>query len=393
MSDIDPIIIVEGARTPVASFGGGFAEVPAHELGAVAVREAVSRAGLEATDVQEFVMGCVGQVGGDAFISRRVALAAGADPASTALTVNRLCGSGLQAIATAASELREGDSSIVVAGGVENMTRQPFMDFQARNGYRLGHHELVDGTLSLVTDPWGQYPMGRTAENVAERFRISREDQDIFAFQSQQKAAAAQAQGLVDAEIAPVTVAQRRGDVIVDRDEHPRDTSVEKLAGLRPAFSKTGSVTAGNSSGINDGAAALVLTRESVADLRGLPKLAEFVAFAKTGLEPEIMGYAPTLAIAKVLDKAGLSISDIGWVELNEAFASQSLAVIRDAGLDPETVNPLGGAIAWGHPVGATGAILTLRTVYNLRRTGREYGLITMCIGGGQGVAAIVRAR
>lgn len=393
MPDNDPIIIVEGARTPVGSFGGVLKDVPAHVLGATAVREAVTRAGLEPTDVQEFVMGCVGQVGGDAFVSRRVALEAGADPSSTALTVNRLCGSGLQAVATAASELREGDSSIVVAGGTESMTRQPFLDFQARNGYRLGHHELVDGTLSLVTDPWGEYPMGRTAENVAERFRVSREEQDAFALRSQQNAAAAQQSGLVDAEIAPVTVQTRRHETIVDRDEHPRETSLEVLSKLRPAFSKTGSVTAGNSSGINDAAAAFVLARESVADLRGLPKLAEFVAFSKVGLEPEIMGYAPTIAIGKVLDKAGLSLSDIGWIELNEAFASQAVAVIRDAGLDPEIVNPLGGAIAWGHPVGATGAILALRTVYNLRRTGREYGLITMCIGGGQGVAAIVRAR
>lgn len=393
MSSHDPIVIVEGARTPVASFGGGFKDVPAHVLGATAVKEALNRAGLNPEDPEEFVIGCVGQTGPDAFLARRVALEAGADPSSTALTVNRLCGSGLQAIATAATELREGDSSIVVAGGAENMTRQPFMDFQARNGYRLGHHELVDGTLSLVTDPWGEYPMGRTAENVAERFRISREEQDALALESQRRAAVAQAEGLVDAEIAPVTVSSRRGDVIVDRDEHPRETSLESLGKLRPSFSKTGSVTAGNASGINDGAAALVLARESEADLRGLPKLAEFVAFAKVGIAPEIMGYAPTAAISKVLDKAGLKLSDIGWIELNEAFASQAVAVVRDAGLDPEIVNPLGGAIAWGHPVGATGAILTLRTIYNLRRLGRDYGLVTMCIGGGQGVAAIVRAR
>lgn len=392
MTSNDPIIIVEGARTAVGSFGGGFAAVPAHVLGATAVAAALQRAGLTPQDPDEYVMGCVGQVGPDAFLARRVALESGADPSSTALTVNRLCGSGLQAIATAASELREGDSSVVVAGGAENMTRQPFMDFQARNGYRLGHHELMDGTLSLVTDPWGNYPMGRTAENVAERFRVSRQEQDTFALESQRRAALAQAEGLVDDEITPVTVSSRRGDTVVDRDEHPRETSLEALGKLRPAFSKTGSVTAGNASGINDGAAALVLTRESEADLRGLPKLAEFVAFSKVGIAPDIMGYAPTAAIGKVLDKAGLQLSDIGWIELNEAFASQAVAVARDAGLDPEIVNPLGGAIAWGHPVGATGAILTLRTIYNLRRQGREYGLITMCIGGGQGVAAVVRA-
>ncbi|NQX13837.1 thiolase family protein [Microbacteriaceae bacterium VKM Ac-2855] len=388
----DRVVIIEGARTAVGSFGGAFASVPAYELGAVAVTEAVRRAGLDITDIEEFVLGCVGQVGPDAFIARRVALQAGADKSSTAMTVNRLCGSGLQSIASAAHELSDGDASLVVAGGVENMTRQPFMDFDARNGYRLGHHTLVDGTLSLVTDPWGDYPMGRTAENVAERFRVSRQEQDEFAAESQRRAAVAQAEGLVDAEIAPVTISNRKGDTVVSTDEHPRATTLEKLAALRPAFSKTGSVTAGNSSGINDAAAAVVLALESTADLKGLPKLGEFVAFTKVGLAPEIMGYAPVHAISKVLDKAGLTLSDLGWIELNEAFASQAVAVQRDAGLDPALVNPLGGAIAWGHPVGATGTILTLRTLYNLRRTGREFGLVTMCIGGGQAVAAIVRA-
>lgn len=393
MSQSDPVVILEGARTAVGSFGGAYAAVPAHELGAVAVREALRRSRLDVTDVDEFILGCVGQVGPDAFIARRVALEAGAATSSTAMTVNRLCGSGLQAIASAAHELRDGDASIVVAGGVESMTRQPFLDFQARNGYRLGHHELTDGALSLVTDPWGKYPMGKTAENVAERFRVSRQEQDAFAAESQRRASIAQAEGLVASEITPVTISSRKGDVIVDTDEHPRATDFETLSKLRPAFSKTGSVTAGNSSGMNDAAAAMVVTLESTADLKGLPKLGEFVAFTKVGLEPEIMGYAPVHAIRKVLDKAGLSLKDIGWIELNEAFASQAVAVQRDAGLDPELVNPLGGAIAWGHPIGATGAILTLRTLYNLRRTGREYGLVTMCIGGGQAVAAIVKAR
>ena len=281
-----------------------------------------------------------------------------------------------------------------MAGGAENMTRQPFLDFQARNGYRLGNHELVDGTLSLVTDPWGNYPMGKTAENVAERFRISRKEQDEFAAESQRRAASAQEQGLVADEIVPVTVASRRGDTLVTVDEHPRSSTTEEtLSKLRPAFSNTGSVTAGNSSGINDAGAALVVTAESTADLRGLPKLGELVAFTKVGLEPDIMGYAPTLAISKVLDKAGLILADIDWIELNEAFASQAVAVQRDSGLDPKVVNPLGGAIAWGHPIGATGAILVLRALYGLRRTGKKYALVTMCIGGGQAVAAILRAR
>ena len=394
MTNHDPIIVVDGARTPVGSFGGAYATVPAHTLGAIAIKGALERSGLAAEDVDEFIFGCVGQVGPDAFITRRAALEAGARKSSTALTINRLCGSGLQALASAAQELAMGDADIVVAGGAENMTRQPFLDFHARNGYRLGHHELIDGTLSLVTDPWGNYPMGKTAENVADRFRISRAQQDDFAAESQRRAAIAQENGLVTDEIVPVTVSSRKGDTLITLDEHPRSsTTKESLAKLRPAFSNTGSVTAGNSSGINDAGAALVVTRESTADLRGLPKLGELVAFAKAALEPEIMGYAPTLAINKVLDKAGLTLADIDWIELNEAFASQAVAVQRDSGLDPEIVNPLGGAIAWGHPIGATGAILALRALYGLRRLGKQYAMVTMCIGGGQAVAAIFRAR
>jgi len=393
MNSTDPIVFIEGARTPVGSFAGAYADVPAHELGATAVTEAVSRAGLLPQDVDEFIIGNVGQVGPDAFIARRVALAAGARTSSTAMAVNRLCGSGLQAVASAANELRFGDARIVIAGGVENMTRQPFLDFQARNGNRLGHHTLVDGTLSLVTDPWGDYPMGVTAENVATRFSVSRQQQDEFAAESQRRAAKAQSSGFVDAEITPVTIQNRKGDVIVDKDEHLRPgTTKEKLAALRPAFAKEGSVTAGNSAGINDAGAALVLCSRATASERNLSTIGELVAFTKVGIEPEIMGYAPTLAVAQVLDKAGLGLNDIGWIELNEAFAAQAIAVQRDAKLDPAKVNPLGGAIAWGHPIGATGVILTLRALYGMRRTGVEHGLITMCIGGGQAVAAVVRA-
>jgi acetyl-CoA C-acetyltransferase len=394
MNTIEPILFLEGARTPIGTFAGAFENVPAHELGAVAVREAVKRAGLLATDIDEYIIGTVGQVGPDAFIARRVALAAGARVSSTALAVNRLCGSGLQAVASAAHEIRFGDATFVVAGGAENMTRQPFMDFQARSGNRLGPRTLVDGTMSLVTDPWGDYPMGITAEKVAEKFAVSREEQDEFAAESQRRAHEAQAGGLVAAEITPVIIQNRKGEVIVDRDEHPRPgTTIEKLAKLRPAFDKNGSVTAGNSSGINDAGAALVLVSGSTAAKRDLSTIGELVAFTKVGIEPEIMGYAPTLAIARVLNKAGMSLSDIGWIELNEAFASQAVAVQRDAKLDPSKVNPLGGAIAWGHPIGATGVILTLRALYGMRRTGVEHGLVTMCIGGGQAVAAILRVR
>lgn len=387
-------VIVAGARTPVGTFGGALAAVPNHELGAHAVRHAVERAGIDVKAVDEFVLGCVGQVGGDAFIARRVALAAGARPSSTALAVNRLCGSGLQAVATAALELRAGDADVVVAGGSENMSRQPFLDYEARNGWRLGDHTLVDGTLSLVTDPWGRYPMGATAERVAERFDVSRQAQDEFAAESQRRAQEALDAGTVREEIAPITVLERKGERVVDTDEHPRaGITVEKLAAMRPAFAAGGSVTAGNSSGINDAGAALVVTTERVARERGLEVLGELVGFATAGLEPEIMGYAPRYAIEKVLSRTGLTLDDIGWIELNEAFAAQAVAVIRDAGLDPERTNPLGGAIAWGHPIGATGTILALRALLAQRRHGIEHSLVSMCIGGGQAVAAVFRAR
>ncbi|MGK8557315.1 thiolase family protein [Nocardia gipuzkoensis] len=387
-----PTVVVAGARTPVGSYSGALADVPAHQLGATAVRGATDRAGIQMDEVDEFVIGCVGQVGPDAFNARRVALAAGARAGSTAMNVNRLCGSGLQSIISAALELQGGDAAIVVAGGNENMSRQPFLDFQARDGYRLADHLLVDGTRSLVTDPWGQYPMGVTAERVAGRFGVNRREQDEFAAESQRRAGAALEAGLVDGEIVPVTVAGRKSARVVADDEHPRPgTTVEKLANLQAAFVNDGTVTAGNSSGINDGAAAVVMTTAPVARDRGLPVLGELVAFSKVGVEPEIMGYAPTTAIGRVLQKSGLTLSDIGWIELNEAFAAQAVAVIRDAELDPALVNPLGGAIAWGHPIGATGAILTIRLLQNLRRTGKEHGLVTMCIGGGQALAAIFR--
>jgi len=338
-------------------------------------------------------MGCVGQVGPDAFNARRASLAAGLSVSTPAHNVNRLCGSGLQAVWTGATEILTGQADIVVAGGNENMTMQPFLDYSARDGYRLAHRELVDGTLSLVTDPWGNYPMGVTAEIVADRFHVSREDQDAFALQSQQRAARAVGGGLFDEEIVPVAVADGKTERTVTRDEHPRpDVTLEKLASLKPAFRDGGTVTAGNSSGINDAGAALVLMRESRARARGAHPLGRFVAFAKAALEPEIMGYAPTLAVEHVLKRAGIATGDLGVVELNEAFAAQALAVIRDAGLNEGIVNRNGGAIALGHPIGATGAILTLKLLYELRRTGEEWGLVTMCIGGGQAVAGVFQA-
>ncbi|WP_309128159.1 thiolase family protein [Microbacterium sp.] len=385
------VAIVSGARTPVGRFGGAFRDTPAHELGAVAVVEALRRSGVDQARVGEVVIGTIGQVAGDAYIARRIALEAGLDVNTPAFTVNRLCGSGLQAIWSGAQELLWGSTDVVVAGGAENMTRMPFYDFDARFNDRLGHRQLLDGTIAMLTDPFSNRHMGVTAENVADRFGITREEQDAFALESQRRASTDAAQTAFAEEIVDVTTSGRR-PVRVSKDEHPRpDTTLAALAELKFAFVEDGTVTAGNASGINDGGAATVLMREADARAEGAPVLATIEAVTTAALEPEIMGYAPTLALRKLFAQTGLTPADVSTVELNEAFASQALAVIRDAELDPERTNPYGGAIALGHPVGATGAILTVRAALTLQRTGEEYAIVTMCIGGGQALAALLK--
>ncbi|MEU1695330.1 thiolase family protein [Streptomyces hirsutus] len=387
----ESIVVVNGARTPVGSFGGAFKDTPAHRLGAVAAREALTRAGVAPETIDEVVMGCIGQVGADAYNARRVALDAGLPVGIPAYTVNRLCGSGLQAVWSAAMQMRWGAADIALAGGDENMSRMPFYDFGARAGYRLGDRTLADGTVMMLTDPVHGVHMGVTAENVAAKYGVSRAEQDAFALRSQQRAATAAARAAFAEEITPVTTGGREPSV-VGTDEHPRpETTLERLAGLRPAFQKDGTVTAGNASGINDGAAALVLARGEVAVEHGLTPLVSLEAVATAAVEPELMGYAPVPALKKLFERTGTKPSDIDVVELNEAFAAQAVAVIRDAGLDAEKVNPYGGAIALGHPVGATGAILTLRLAKDLARRDLELGVVTMCIGGGQALAALFR--
>lgn len=384
------VVIVGAARTPIGKFGGSLAGVPAHELGAVAVRGSLARAAIDAVDIEEVIFGQVGQVGADAYNARRVALSAGIPVASTAMNVNRLCGSGLQAIVTAAHAIRNGDATTVLAGGNESMSGQPFLLYGGRAGFRLGDRTAVDGTMSLVTDPFGGYAMGETAEQVAERFGVDRSAQDEFAVRSQRRAGAAIKAGRFRDQIEPVIVPSRTGSVTVDTDEHPRpDVTSEELSKLRPAFRENGTVTAGNSSGINDGAAALVLMSADAASRRRVPARARLVASAVCGIEPGIMGYAPVAAVQKALDRAGLGIEDLDVIELNEAFAAQAVAVIRDLEFDDSKVNPNGGAIALGHPIGATGAILAVKLIAELERGGGRYGLVTMCIGGGQGIAAI----
>lgn len=385
------IVVLGGARTPVGSFGGVLKDVPAHELGATAARAAFERTGVSPDEVDEVVMGCIGQVGPDAYNARRVALAAGLPTRTPAFTVNRLCGSGLQAIWSAAQEIHWGTASIALAGGDESMSRMPFYDFGARSGYKLGDRTLVDGTVMMLTDPFHGIHMGVTAENVAAKYGVSREEQDEFAAESQRRAATAEAKAAFAEEITPVEVGGRK-PVTVTVDEHPKPaTTVETLAGLRPAFQKDGTVTAGNASGINDGGAAVLVTTEQIARDRGATGLVALEAVTTAAMEPELMGYAPVLALQALFERTGTTPKDIGTVELNEAFASQAVAVIRDAGLDPARTNPYGGAIALGHPVGATGAILSLRVAQDLVRRDLELGVVTMCIGGGQALAALFR--
>ncbi|WP_131104594.1 thiolase family protein [Ornithinimicrobium sufpigmenti] len=388
----ESIVLLDGARTPVGSFGGTLKDVPAHELGGEATRVALERAGVSGDQIDEVVMGCIGQVGPDAYNARRVALAAGLPTRTPAYTVNRLCGSGLQAIWSAAMQMRWGGVDFAVAGGDESMTRMPFYDFGARNGMRLGDRTLVDGTVMMLTDPFHGIHMGVTAEKVAEKYEVSRAEQDEFALESQRRATSERARAVFAEEITPVTIRSRRGESVVDVDEHPKPgTTLETLAGLRPAFASGGTVTAGNASGINDGAAAVVLATESAAREAGLSGLVTLEAVATGAMEPELMGYAPVIALKKLFEQTGLGPRDVDTVELNEAFAAQAVAVIRDAELDPERTNPYGGAIALGHPVGATGAILSLRVAKDLVRRDLETGIVSMCIGGGQALAALYR--
>lgn len=384
----DEIVIIDGARTAIGTFGGSLKEVPAHELGAHVIREALRRSHVEADTVDEVILGCVGQVSGDAFIARRASLGADLPVTSTAQTVNRLCGSGLQAIATATQWLQLHDADTLVVGGTENMSRLPYYVWN-RWGKRLGHGELEDGVLAAVTDPFGSYPMGMTAEAVASKFYVSREDQDQMALDSQTRAQVAIQEGRFSDEIAPIVVSEGRRTKMFDTDEHPRETSIEQLARLRPVFKEGGTVTAGNSSGINDGAAALVMMRAHDASRKGLMPRGRVVSWAVAGMDPELMGYTPVYAIQKALQKADLTIADIDLVELNEAFAAQAVAVVRDADLDWSKTNVNGGAIALGHPVGATGAILTVKLLHELERRHARFGLVSMCIGGGQGLAAV----
>jgi acetyl-CoA C-acetyltransferase len=386
------IVVAGGVRTAIGKFAGAFKDTPTSDLGANAIRAAIDRAGISPDAVDEVILGCVGQVGEDAFNARLATLKAGLPEKTTAFNVNRLCGSGLQAINSAVQEIRTGEAQVVVAGGNENMSIQPYLLSRSQVGWRLGEAELIDGTLSLVTDPFGRYQMGCTAEKVADRYGVSREAQDKFAAESQRRAAAAIADGRFNDQIVPIAIPQRKGDPLVAKvDEHPRPgTTVESLGRLKAAFRDGGSVTAGNSSGINDaGAAVVLMTRAKAGELGVTPQL-EWVADAVAGIAPEVMGVAPIFAVQNLLRKVGMTINDIDLMELNEAFAAQAVAVIRELEIDPEKVNPNGGAIALGHPVGATGARLITSALHELERRDASTALITMCAGGAMATATII---
>ena len=386
---MEDVVVVSGVRTPIGRFQGAFSNLPASDLGAIVIKESVQRAGLQPEQVDHVIMGCVGQVMEDAYLSRHASVKAGMPIETPALTVNRICGSGLEAINTAARYIQTGDANVVVAGGAENMTMMPYYVRQGRAGYRMGNGTLEDGILHLLGDPFSKSHMGVTAENLAEKYEISREAQDEVAVRSQDRAAAAIAAGKFKDEIVPVEVKQGKETVTVETDEHPRQTSMEALGKLKPAFKDGGMVTAGNASGINDGAAAVVMMSAATArDVGAKPRM-RLVARAESGVEPSIMGAGPIPAVQKALERAGLTLDQIDLIELNEAFASVAAACSTVLGLDPDKTNVNGGAIALGHPVGATGAILTVKLMHEMERRNARYGLVSLCIGGGQGIASI----
>jgi len=385
---MDDIVIVSAARTPVGSFSGTLASMAAPALGAIALQAAFSRAGVDASDVDEVILGQVLAAGGGQNPARQAARAAGLPDAKTAFGINQVCGSGLRAVALAAQQIRTGESAIVAAGGMESMSQSQH-SAHLRNGQKMGSLEFIDTMLKDgLWDAFHGYHMGNTAENVANKYQITREQQDAFALASQQKASAAQKSGRFRDEIAPVTVKNRRGDVVVSDDEYIRhDSTMEAMTKLRPAFTKDGTVTAGNASGINDGAAALILMSGEEAKKRGLTPLARIAAFATAGVDPAVMGTGPIPATRKALQRAGWSVADLDLIEANEAFAAQALAVNKDLGWDTAKVNVNGGAIAIGHPIGASGARVLVTLIHEMQKRAAKKGLATLCIGGGMGVA------
>jgi len=386
------VVIVGAARTPVGAFGGSLANVSAVDLGVVAAKEAIKRANISADMIDEVLVGNILSAGLGQNVARQVAIHAGIPETTPAMAINKLCGSGLRTVIMGAQFIALGDADVILAGGIESMSNAPYLLPNYRFGQKMGNAEAVDSmTYDALTDVFNQYHMGVTAENIAEQWEISREKQDEFALDSQMKAEKAQLEGRFAEEIVPVEYKRRGKTILVDQDEHPRHgLTIDQLTKLRPAFKENGTVTAGNASGINDGGAMLVLMSKEKADELGLEALATIKSYANAALDPKIMGYGPVPATRKALAKAGLTIDDIELMEVNEAFAAQSLAVLKDLELKPEKVNVNGGAIALGHPVGASGARILVTLLYEMKRRDAKTGLATLCIGGGQGTALIV---
>lgn len=389
MSDLKEVVVVSGVRLPVGSYGGSLKDISAIDMGAMVVKEAVKRAGIKPEHVDEVIVGQVGQVAENGFVARAISLKAGMPKECTAYSVNRQCGSSLQSIADAVMEIQTGYADVVVAAGAENISQLPYYVKDARWGARMGHKVFEDGVIDILTWPLDGNHNGVTAENVAETYHVTREEQDQFALESHQKACAAIKAGKFKDEILPVEQKDRKGNITVfDTDEGPRDgQTIERLAKLRPCFVKGGTVTAGNSSSLNDGAAAVVLmSREKAEELGAVPKL-KIEGYAVAGFDAELMGYSPKFSSEKLAKKLNLNLSDIDMFEINEAFASQAYAVARDLGLNQEKVNIYGGGISIGHPIGATGCILTVKVLYELMRSDKKDAMISMCIGGGQGIS------
>jgi acetyl-CoA C-acetyltransferase len=393
MPDYEPAVILSACRTPIGSFGGSLKDFSAVDLGAIAIREAVRRADVKPVDLGDVIMGCVLQAGSGMNVARQAAIKAGVPQEVPAETVNRVCGSGLQSVIHAVEATRVGYTDMVLAGGTESMTNAPYILKGARWGFRMGHGEVYDSMLlEGLTCAMGGCHMGITAENIASRFNVSRDEQDAYAAESQRRAESAIKEGLFKEEIVPVSIPQRKGDPITfDTDEYPRaGTTAEKLAGLKPAFKKDGTVTAGNASGINDGAAAVVVATAERAAKLGRKPLARILSFASTGVDPAIMGMGPVPAVKKALDRAKLQSSDIDLFELNEAFAVQAVAVVKELGLSCDKVNTRGGAISLGHPIGASGARVLTTLIHALRARGGGKGVASLCIGGGMGIAMVI---
>lgn len=386
------VVIVSAVRTPIGSFGGALSSLSAVDLGVVAAKAALERGNVKAEMVDEVLVGNILQAGLGQNVARQIAVGAGLPYEVPAMAINKLCGSGLRTVSMAAQFIMLGDAKVVLAGGAESMSNAPYVVTKARWGGKMGNMSMEDTMIKDgLTDAFNDYHMGITAENIAERWNITREEQDAFALHSQMKAAKAISEKRFKEEIVPVTVKQRRKEVIVDTDEYPRlDATLESLQKLRPAFKKDGTVTAGNASGINDGASMLVLADREFAEANGLPILAVIKSYGSAALDPAIMGYGPVPATRIALERAGLSVNDLGLVEANEAFAAQSISVVRDLELDASRVNVNGGAIALGHPIGASGARILTTLVHEMKKQNTKYGLATLCIGGGQGTSVII---